>query len=315
MEASLDDDKLSLFFFGRNVLKRFAFSFIVFAGLASALRADSSDDWNQQVKTAALDQHKGDLKGAEKILLRALLTTESFNTDDPRAAFTLDYLGTLYQQQGRNVDAVAVFRRALKDFDGSLGPHSNDALSSAGRLADAYEAAGLWAKAEPLRRRLLRELAGEEAPDPALLAQAESDLALCLDAQKKWDEAMVLYADALQKRRNALGPGSPEVAETLSNEGRVWLLRGRPVEAEQLMRQALAIDVKALGPGNPAVADDLRRLAVVLKRRGETAEAALDEARAAAMDEARKRSVPAAAPPRPTDPGEDPGPGESGARP
>jgi tetratricopeptide (TPR) repeat protein len=269
---------------------------ILLAGLGAALPASGSDDWSAQVNAATRAQRKGDLKQAEKLLLGALLTAEGFDDDDPRAAYTQDYLGTLYQQSGRPDDAIAVFKRALKGFDRSLGPDSEDALASAGRLADAYEAQGRWAQSEPLRRRLLKAIAAQASPDPAALAQAESDLGLCLDAEKRWDEAMTLYADALEKRREALGPGAPEVAETLSNEGRIWLLRGHKGKAETLMRQALAIDEKALGPGDPAVADDLHRLAVVLKKSHRPVEAAADEAQAAAIEKALASSGPRPSP-------------------
>jgi tetratricopeptide (TPR) repeat protein len=280
------------------VSKKLFISLLLTAGLAGGLAADpaatgTTADWTQAIKAAAQDQRKGDLKGAEKLLLRALLVTEGFDDKDPRAAYTLDYLGTLYTQSGRTDDAIAVFERALAGFDRALGPHSEDALASAGRLADSYENAKQWSKAETLRRRLLAEVKAQPSPDLAALAQAESDLALCLDAQKQWDEAMSLYSDALQKRRQALGPNAPEVAETLSNQGRIWLLKGDFRKAEALMRQALAIDQQALGANDPAVADDLHRLAVVLKKAGKTGEAAADEAEALSIQNAQPAEAPA----------------------
>jgi len=284
-----------------------AIAFVLLLALAgSAPAADRTADWSRQVKSAAQAQRKGDLKQAEKLLLRALLVTEDFDVADPRADYTLDYLGTLYQQMGRGSDAVAVYERALKNFDQALGPHSEDSLSSAGRLADAYEAAERWKESEPLRRRLLDEVRAQATPEPAALAQAESDLALCLDAQKSWDEAMRLYADALRLRREALGPDAPEVAETLSNEGRVWLLKGDTSKAEDLLRQALAADQKSLGPADAAVADDLRRLAMVLEKAGKKAEAGADRTRAATIESSLKPRAAGVSPtaatlPAPTD--------------
>lgn len=288
------------------MLKRVLCALCLVAASAAAF-AGGVESWNRQVKEAAQAQHKGDLKQAEKLLLKALLVTEGFDADDPRAAYTLDFLGTVYQQMGRGEDAIAVFERALKGFDRALGPRHEDTLASVGRLADAYEAEKHWDKSEPLRRRLLAEFNGQTNPDKAALAQAESDVALCLDAQKKWDEAMLLYGDVLRLRKEALGEQAPEVAETLSNEGRVWLLKGDASKAEDLLRQALAVDEKAFGPGDASVADDLHRLSTVLAKEGKDSEAKADEDRATAIEAAQHAApepTPQAAVPAPTRAGE-----------
>lgn len=258
------------------------------------------DAWGKQIKEALQAQRKGDLKAAEKKLLAALLVTEDFNAEDPRAAYTLDYLATLYQQDERLEEALPVYERALKGFDKTLGPNSEESLSEAGRLAEAFESAERWSQAEPLRRRLLEAVKAGGTKDGAGLAQAESDLALSLDAQKKYDEAGSLYESALQRRKIALGEESAEVGETLNNLGRLWLMKGDAVKAEQLLRQALAVDTKVLGPQDPGVADDLHRLASILRKAGKDAQAQEADAKAeaitAAVEEKKQGPSPKAAP-------------------
>lgn len=268
---------------GVNVTKTAFFLGLLLAGLAGGLHAD---EWSQQVKAAVASQKQGDLKGAEKQLLSALMTAEKFEDSDPRAAYTLDYLGTLYQMRKMDDEALRVYEQALKGFDKSLGPNSEESRSEAQRLAEACEATEHWDKSEPLRRRLLAVRRADPKAEPIALAQDISDLALSLDAQKKWDEAMTLYDEVLRLRENALGPWSTEVAETLNNQGRVHLLRGELKAAEDLLRRALSVDQKALGMDHSVVADDRRRLAAVLKKAGRAAEAEEQETLAAAADAA-----------------------------
>ena len=252
--------------------------------LASTLPA-ATETWEAQVKAAVNLQRQGQLKQAEQKLLAAQLLAEDFGPTDPRAAFTLDYLGTLYMQEGAKDDALAVFAKALRGFDTALGADSSEALESAQRLASAYETDEQWDKAEPLYRRLAKHLREDPKTPDLDLATGLNNLAFALDAQKKWDEALPLYDETLALRKKALGGEAAEVAETLNNQARVWLLKGDGAKAVGLFQQALAIDEKALGKEHPVVADDLRRLAAALKKAGREAETAPLEARAQAIED------------------------------
>lgn len=252
--------------------------------LAAALRAG---DWAQLVNQAVQRQKAGDLKAAESILLKALLAAERFGPADPRVAYTLDYLGTLYQQRGATDEALAVFARAQTAFASSLGKDSPEAVESARRLADSYAEAGRWEQAEPLYKDLLARERARRPGDPLALASACIDWGLSLDALGRWDEALKLYREAEKLRVQVLGPDAVEVAEALNNQGRAWLMKGDLKKAEAYIRRALAIDEKALGEGHPAVADDLRRLAAVLFKAGRQAESRALGERAEKLDAER----------------------------
>jgi len=257
--------------------------FAILLSLCVAAAGLPADEWGKQVKQAIQAQRSGDLKASEELLLKALLSAQAYGDKDPRAAYTLDYLGTLYQQKGDASEALRVYAQALAGFDKALGPESPESLSSCGRLAEAAEATEHWAQAEAPRRRLLASADQATSHDPVALAQAKSDLGLVLDAQQKWDEALPLYDAALALRRKALGEDAAEVAESLNNLGRLWLMKGDAKRAEALIRQAAAIDEKALGPADPVLADDWRRLASVLRKGGRDKAAAEADDRADAI--------------------------------
>ncbi len=258
-------------------------AFILSLFLAPALLFGGT--WETELKEAIRLQRQGKLKQAEEMLMKAQLAAEAFGPADPRAAYTLDYLGTLYMQEGAKADALAVFAKALKGFDGSLGPDSAEAQESAKRLAEAFESDKQWDKAEPLYRRLVDTARADAKTEPLALAERVSNLAFSLDAQKKWDEALPLYDEVLSLRSKALGDDAAEVAEILNNQARIWLLKGDAPKAVGLFRRALSIDEKALGKGHPSVADDLRRLAAALAKSGNAIEAAAAETRAQSIED------------------------------
>lgn len=277
--------KFSFFSGGVNVMK--AALFAVLFAFQGSLSATPTQDWSALVKSAVKDQQGGRPKSAEQSLLKALLVADDFGPKDPRSAFTLDYLGTLYQQRGDSNDALAVFERARQGFIKALGEESPEAIESGQRLADAYAAAEKWKQAEPLYRASLERARAAKPVDAEAVASACTDLGLALDAQQQWDSALKLYKEAEALRRKALGDDDPQVAECLNNQGRVHLKQGDLKMAEKQIRAALAIDEKALSERDPAVVDDLRRLAAVLFKAGKVAESGQVGQRAEKLDAER----------------------------
>lgn len=251
-----------------------------FASLLIALSLPGqATDWGRAVKEAGKLHRKGDLKGAESGLFKALLLAEAFGPTDPRLGFTLDYLGTLSLQAGEPEKADPMFRRALKVFEGSRGAASDEALETASNLAESLEARGLNQEAEPLYRRVVEA----KRKDPMQRSTDLNNYGLCLDALGRQDEALAHYELALELRRKARGEKSLEAAEIYSNQARVYYMKGDFARAEALFVKALAIDEKKLGENHPQVADDCLRLAPLYRKTGDLAKAEALEARAAAI--------------------------------
>jgi tetratricopeptide (TPR) repeat protein len=250
-----------------------------------ALGSLRAGEWEDGVKKAAKLHQKGALPQAEAVLLKTLYTAEAFGEADPRLAYTLDYLGTLNMQMNQPDKASAMFERAVRAFKVSRGENSPEAMESAGRLAESYEAQERWAKAEPIYRALVAAKRGD-----ALLQSADlNSLAVALDAQGKPKEALELYGAALALREKSLGPQAAELPEILNNIARVYYLSGDYSKAEPLYARAIAIDEAQLKPGAPELADDYRRLAALYKKTGREALAAQLEAKAQAPQPKNKK--------------------------
>ena len=92
---------------------------------------------------------------AEKAWLGALKEAESFGSEDPRLADSLNNLAMLYHTQGKYAEAEPLYQRLLAIREKALGPEHPDVATSLNNLADLYRAQGKYAEAEPLYQRLL----------------------------------------------------------------------------------------------------------------------------------------------------------------
>ncbi len=242
--------------------------FVATLGLASQALASP---WGALLRDAMAAQRKGKAAMAEGLLMKALLQAEQFPSPDPRLGYTLDYLGSVIESQGRHDEAAPFFERAFEVFMQARGEGSDEAGQCAFRAAESWLAAQRWAKAERWYREADRM--GTLAGDPLAQSTLWLGLGLSCDALERYDEALSYYEKALNARRQRLGAEVPEVAEILTNQARVLYLKGDAPGAERLFRQALAIDEKVLGLKSLVVADDLDRLAPLLLKMGQKEEA------------------------------------------
>lgn len=253
---------------------------ILVVGFIIAALPLSAGEWEKNLKEAARLNQKGDLKGAEEVLLRTLYTAEAFGEADPRLAYTLDYLGTLNMQMNEADKAEPIFERAVRAFKASRGPDAPETLESMGRLAESYDVNQMYARSEPIYKAIVDSGRGD-----ALLQSADLNaLAVSIDAQGRQDEALVLYKKALALRQQSRGPDGAELPEILNNIARVYYMKHAYAKAEPLYLHAIAIDEKMLAPGDPQMADDYRRLAALYKKTGRSSKADEFEAKAKAVE-------------------------------
>jgi tetratricopeptide (TPR) repeat protein len=199
-------------------------------------------------------------------------------------ANSLNWLGRLYDNQGRYSEAELLYVQALEMRKRLLGEDHSDVANSLNNLALLYRTQGRYSEAEPLSLQALemdKHLVGEEHPDVAI---GLNNLASLYQSQGRISEAEPLYVQALEMRKRLLSDAHPDVAQSLNNLAVLYTSQGRYSEAEPLHMQALATRKRLLGEEHPDVATDLNNLAMLYTSQGRYSEAELFYVQALDMD-------------------------------
>ena len=205
--------------------------------------------------------------------------------NDELRADALNQQAIVYQEMGRNDEALARHERALALREKTLGAEHLLVANSLNNLGVVFGAMGqneqaraAYERALALRRKIL-------GPNHPLVGQSYSNLGTALVALGRYDEARDLYEHALALRKQALGLEHPEVASSLTNLGIALEDLGRYDEALVLHERSLAIRQKALGPDHPDTANSLNGVGNALWGQGHPAEARVYIERALAIRE------------------------------
>lgn len=181
------------------------------------------------------------------------------------------------QARGSEVTARQLLDQGAIRVDRELAGEPALQASMLDNIGRAYDALGLYSKAEPLVERayeLRTRTPGNRKLD---LATSLEDLANTLRLQDQYEKAEPLFRQALEIRQKALGGKSDLVAESLSGLGECLFLENKDAGAESVLRKALAIP----SPQDSITGANTRNyLALELFRKGGYREAAglLEEA-------------------------------------
>ena len=183
---------------------------------------------------------------SSEIAQRALAVAErAFSADDPKVAQTLNDLGTLYQLQGRAVEAEPIHQRALAIRTRALPGDDPAVAQSLNNLAKAYQAEGKYADAQPLLQQSLSVMTkhlGENSLHVAVVLGYLADGSSRLGENAKAEE---LFKRSLAIIERNAGNRYLDVQPTLERYAAFLRSANRPQEAD-------AIDAKAAALRAPA---------------------------------------------------------------
>ena len=178
----------------------------------------------------------------------------------PEVAFTLNYLGSIHQQEGRADDARLAYERALAIREKAFGPNSIEVAKSLHNLAewrrehaDYIEARTLLVRALSIHRHQLGELAPSVALNLTALAQIEVELGASLKAHE-------LYERALNIQESVPGVEPYDLGTTLNNLGGLHHRAGNFEQAMRYYERARALFEPISGRGQDFFAATLTNL-------------------------------------------------------
>jgi len=151
--------------------------------------------------------------------------------------------------------------------------------------ADALEARGAYAEAEPLRQQILAITEKTQGPQQLDTATSLNNLAGLYRALGRYGEAELLYNRSLAIREKLLGLEHRDTASSLDNLAGLYRAQGRYGEAELLYKRSLAIREKLLGLKHRDTASSLNNLAGLYRAQGRYGEAELLYKRSLAIRE------------------------------
>lgn len=268
------------------------------------------EHFDQEMKWIDLDNDaqrawdEQDYAGAERQLLAAVKTAETFGQSDSRLLKTLEKLQGLYEEQGAESKRQAVLDRIEEIRSQNPSHELGDAktaldavIDSALALVPAHLSRAEWGKYQKLCERLTqwaammtdqknykraedlykreldieRQILGTESGD---VARTLTNLATLYHKNEgRYDLAEPLYIEAIAIRKKILGERSPDVAETMAGLAQLYQERGRLDESEKLFKSALAIQEESIGANQPDTAETLAGLAELYRVQGRYDEA------------------------------------------
>ncbi|MBL8956175.1 MAG: tetratricopeptide repeat protein, partial [Myxococcaceae bacterium] len=223
------------------------------------------------VALGRVQEHAGDLKGAEATLTEAISVSEGAKTDALTAEAATLLTLVLGVRQARYGEAHAWGKLAegtIHRIGGSLPLQarltqtSGLVLYQEGKLDDAIAA-----------HQKAVELFVKLEPDGLALADAYSALGAAYRGGRKAKEAMAAFEQALVIFRERVGPNSDLTATALNGVGSSLMLDGRFDEALKLYTQAHDVFVKRLGPTHFRTVTAVNNIGVVLAEQGRYADA------------------------------------------
>jgi tetratricopeptide (TPR) repeat protein len=200
--------------------------------------------WDTYIDEGSKAYSEQDFAEAEKQYLAALDESEKFGPQDSRLITSLDSLASVYEAQGRWVEAEPLYQRTVTLQENLLGLEHPDVADNLNNLAIVYKAQGKYSEAEPLYKRALairQKAHGQKHPD---VADSLDKLAMVYQSQGKYVEAEAAYKRALAIWEDVLGPEHLKVAMTLENYASLLRLMNRKDEADLAAVRAKAILTK-----------------------------------------------------------------------
>ncbi len=168
--------------------------------------------------------------------------------DSPEALFALNNLASLNAEEGRVVEAEAMYRESLATARRVMGPEHLRTLTALNNLAQTLRQLGRPAEAEPLLREALELRMKTAKEDDAFALAARNNIAGVLAATGRLAQSLPLLRETLAIRRRSVGDTHPDTLDSIDTLAVVLAKLGQDNEAAGLFAEELGVLNRIAGP-------------------------------------------------------------------
>lgn len=166
---------------------------------------------------AELYSTTGDFEKAESHYLEAIQMADGTRMSSVRLAKLCSALGTLYDFNHREDQAVTLYERAIAIYEGMNPPQAEAAVELHNNLAMIYKSLGRRPLAEQHYLIALEALENLFGRNHERVAAVYNNLGSLYYTTGHADQAKDMHREALEIRQNVLGPDHPEVGQSWCN--------------------------------------------------------------------------------------------------
>ena len=224
----------------------------------STFGLESAEGFNSRQILGSLLGDTDNLRESEKVKQQLLdAKVKALGPEHPDTVRSMHHLAVTFSgMDGREGEAVELYRKVLAFQEKQLGPNHVDTLHTMTNLAITLNDMHNHQEAIELYRRALEAREKTLGPEHPETLQSLSHLAVALHARGDLSEALALQKRALEARERHLGPQHPSTRKSLKRLESILLdmiEKGAEVPGEvvELCRELLARRAKTLGPQDP----------------------------------------------------------------
>ncbi|MBN2269808.1 MAG: tetratricopeptide repeat protein [Sedimentisphaerales bacterium] len=240
-------------------------------GLAETKKADDAELALCLIDAAWLYKNLYKLDKAEEMCLAGLQLQEQVHgKDHPYVTYTLRILSSIYQEQGRFVQAVSVLDRATAIAEKHSLPGSASLAALEVDFGTLMKAMGDFAKAEAYYSRALPVVIENCGPDHLYTAQVLGKIAGLYAAQGKYAQAEALITRTLTIQEKVYGPHNRLMVPAWLTMARIHVSQARYPQAQELCQKALSLLESVCDEDYPRIAEARKIMDQALRKSART---------------------------------------------
>jgi tetratricopeptide (TPR) repeat protein len=208
-----------------------------------------------------------------RLLPHAIKSCEAYQGNNRDLSWEFSNLASLYEAQGKLVEAEEMGQLALQEFERAWGSDHMSTLDMINNLGKVYEAQGRLKKAEAMYKRALEGYEKAWGLGHESILTTINNLGNVYNAQGRLKEAEAMYKRALEGKKKAYGSHHMSTLKTINNLGIVYEAQGRLKEAEAMYKRALEGYEKAWGSHHTSTLSTINNLGGLCETQGRLKEA------------------------------------------